>query len=115
MAHSFFIGQILGSVGLARIPDLFGRKWPIVYALAAQLPIYIATILSKNYYLSTVLAFLFGFLNVGIYNGGWINICEYTHGKWKNRLCLILLIADSTTVILSAFYFKFISNQWLYF
>ena len=35
MAHSFFIGQILGSVGLARIPDLFGRKWPIVYALAA--------------------------------------------------------------------------------
>ena len=61
------------------------------------------------------MAFLFGFLNVGIYNGGWINICEYTHGKWKNRLCLILLIADSTTVILSALYFKFISNQWLYF
>jgi MFS family permease len=34
MAHSFFIGQILGSLGLARIPDIFGRKWPIVYALA---------------------------------------------------------------------------------
>jgi MFS family permease len=35
LARSFFIGQILGSLGLARIPDLFGRKWPIIYALAA--------------------------------------------------------------------------------
>ena len=52
---------------------------------------------------------------MGIYNGGWINICEYTHGKWKNRLCLVLLIADSSTVILSALYFKFVSNEWIYF
>ena len=60
-----------------------------------------------------VLAFLFGFLNVGIYNGGYINICEYTHGKWKNRLCLVLLVADSSTVILNSLYFKFLSNHWL--
>ena len=69
--------------------------------------------MSRNYYFTLVLAFLFGFLNVGIYNGGYINICEYTHGKWKNRLCLVLLVADSSTVILNSLYFKFLSNHWL--
>jgi predicted ABC-type sugar transport system permease subunit len=62
-----------------------------------------------------VLSFLIGFLNIGIYNGAWINICEYTHGKWKHRLSLLLLLADTCTVILSALYFKYISNNCLYF
>lgn len=61
------------------------------------------------------LAFLIGFLNVGIYNGAYINVCEYVHDKWKNRVCLILLVADSSTVIFNSLYFKFVSNYWLYF
>ncbi len=110
MTHSFYLGSIIGSLFLARIPDVYGRKWPIIIALAVQLPLYLATILSRNYYFTLVIAFFFGFLNVGIYNGAWINICEYTHGKWKHRLSLFLLVADSSTVIFSAIYFKFISN-----
>jgi hypothetical protein len=28
ISHAFYFGQIIGSIFIARIPDVYGRKWP---------------------------------------------------------------------------------------
>jgi len=73
----YYLGEILGCLSIARIPDLFGRKWPITITTAIQFPVYIAIILSTSLTFTSVLAFFMGILHVGIYNGGYINVCEY--------------------------------------
>ena len=61
------------------------------------------------------MGFWFGLINIGIYNGAYINICEYVHTPWKNNVGTFLLVFDSLTVIFVAIYFKFISQDWLWF
>jgi hypothetical protein len=56
-----------------------------------------------------------GYLRIGLYNGGYINVCEYVHTPWKNHVCTILLVFDMFTSILMGVYFHYISNYWLYF
>ena len=75
--HAYYFGGIFGSLLIARIPDLYGRKVPYAAALAAQLPFYIALVCSRNFLLTVILSFLIGVVNAGIYNGGYINLCEY--------------------------------------
>lgn len=77
MSHSFYFGQVMGSIAISRLPDLYGRKYTFIASLAAQLPSYIGLILSRSMLLTTILAFIVGFCNVGIYNGAFINVCEY--------------------------------------
>lgn len=77
ISHAFYFGQIFGSISIARVPDLYGRKYPFAVSLAAQLPCYIGLILSRSLLFTIILAFIVGFLNVGIYNGGYVNVCEY--------------------------------------
>jgi hypothetical protein len=33
-----------------------------------------------------------GILHIGIANGGYINVCEYVHVKWKYLLCTVMLV-----------------------
>ena len=106
---------MVGCLLIARIPDLFGRKWPLAITTAIQFPILLIIIFSKNLTLTTTLGFFLGILHVGIQNGAYINVCEYFHTKWKNKVCTVLLVCDMLTVIFSGFYFEFISNdiKWL--
>ncbi len=78
-------------------------------SLAAQIPCYLCFIFSRSLLFTTIMGFWFGLINVGIYNGAYINICEYVHTPWKNHVCTFLLVFDSMTVIFVALYFKFIS------
>lgn len=55
-----------------------------------------------------------GFLHVGIFNGCYINICEYTHTKWKNHVCTVLLCADMFTLIIIGLYWRYITKYWLW-
>jgi hypothetical protein len=50
---------------------------------------------------------------VGIYNGGYVNVCEYVTGPWKNHVCTLLLFYFIR--ILICLYFKFVSRYWLWF
>ena len=84
-------------------------------SLAAQLPCYIGLVCSHNRLLTAVLAFLVGVMNVGIYNGGYVNVCEYVHSPWKNHVCTLLLFFDNFTTILICLYFKYVSRYWLWF
>lgn len=70
---------------------------------------------SKSLYLTIALAFAIGVLNVGIYNGGYVNVCEYVHTPWKNHVCTLLLFFDNFTTILICLYFKYVSRYWLWF
>ena len=115
ISHAFYFGNVIGSILISRIPDLYGRKWPFTLFLIAQLPCYIGLICSKNFILTAVLAFGIGVLNIGIYNGGYVNVCEYVHTPWKNHVCTVLLFFDNFTTILISLYFKYISRYWLWF
>lgn len=115
ITHAYYFGGIIGSLMIARIPDLYGRKVPFAASLAAQLPCYIGLICSRSLALSVVLSFLVGVVNAGIYNGGFINVCEYVHSPWKNHVCTLLLIMDNFTVCLVCLYFKYVTRYWLWF
>jgi multisubunit Na+/H+ antiporter MnhG subunit len=111
----FYVGEILGCVSIARLPDVYGRRWPYVYSICAQLPCMIAAILSTSFTFTVILSFIMGYLRISLYNGGYINVCEYTHGNWKNHVCTILLVFDMLTSIFMGVYYHYISDYWLYF
>lgn len=114
MSKVYYLGEIVGCLLIARIPDLFGRKVPISTSITIQFFVYLTIILSRDIDLSTGLGFFMGVLHIGIYNGGYINVCEYVHTRWKNSACTVLLAFDMTTQIISAIYWRYISKNWLY-
>ena len=111
----FYLGQVLGCILIARVPDLYGRKWPFLISIAVQLPIYIALLFSTNLDLTIFLSFFMGFLHIGIYNGGYINVCEYVDKPWKNHVCTILLVLDMLSAIMVGVYFHYVSRNWVWF
>jgi len=115
ITHAYYFGGIFGSLFTARIPDLYGKKVPFVALLAAQLPCYIGLVCSRSLLLSVVLSLLMGIVNAGIYNGGYINVCEYVHSPFKIHVCTLLLVMDNFTVVLVCLYFKYVSRYWLWF
>lgn len=56
-----------------------------------------------------------GFLHIGIYNGGYVNVCEYVHAPWKNHVCTVLLACDMLTTIMIGVYYHSITRYWLWF
>ena len=72
-------------------------------------------LISTSLTLNTVLAFFMGFLHIGIYNGGYVNVCEYVHSPWKNHVCTILLVFDMLVTIMIGVYFHYISRYWLWY
>jgi hypothetical protein len=71
-------------------------------------------VLSNNWDLSTSMFFFMGFLHIGIYNGCYINVCEYVNLKWQNKVCTLLLIADMLTCIIISIYWRWITKDWIY-
>jgi len=53
-----------------------------------------------------------GICTVGRYNGGYINISEYVHTKYKDAVSTLLLVFEQLTLIIIVLYFKFISSYW---
>jgi Sugar (and other) transporter len=114
MSNVYYLGEIAGGLSITRIPDVFGRKWALAIFTTIQFFIYLVIILSKSLDLSTAMGFFMGFLHIGIYNGCYINVCEYVHTKWKNKVCTLLLVFDMLTCILIGVYWRYISKDWLY-
>ena len=54
-----------------------------------------------------------GFLHVGIYNGCYINICEYFDIRYKNKVCTLLLVCDMLSCLLINVYWRYISKHWV--
>ena len=114
MSNVYYLGEIVGGLSIARIPDVFGRKWALAIFTAIQFPIYLGIVLSHSLTLTTTLGFFMGFLHIGIYNGCYINVCEYVDIRWKNKVCTLLLVFDMLTCIIIGFYWRFISKYWLW-
>jgi MFS family permease len=114
MSNWYYLGEIVGGVLITRIPDVYGRKWPLAISTSLQLPIMIATIFSRSYTLTCIFGFIMGILHMGIYNGCYINVCEYVHERWKNKVCSLLLVFDMLTCIIISAYWRYISKNWLW-
>lgn len=108
----YYIGEIVGGLLISRIPDLFGRKYPLLISTALQFPVFLGILLSRSLTLTYVLGFFLGILHIGIYNGGYINICEYVHNTWKNIVCTVLLAFDMVSLIIVGLYFRYVSDDW---
>jgi hypothetical protein len=105
LSNIFYLGEIFGCISIARVPDVFGRKWPFLISIAAQLPCYFTLLVSRSLTLNTCLSFIMGFLRIGIYNGGYVNVCEYVNTPWKNNVCTVLLAFDMLSTMLIGVYF----------
>lgn len=114
ISNWYYIGEMVGGILITRIPDLYGRKWPLTISTTIHFPIMIALIFSKSYTLTTFLGFCMGILHMGIYNGCYINVCEYVHLKWKTKVCSLLLVFDMLTCIIISVYWRYISKNWLW-
>jgi MFS family permease len=114
MQNFYYTGEIIGGILITRIPDLYGRKWPLVVSTCLQLPIMIAIIFTTNFDLMCAFGVMLGILHMGIYNGCYINVCEYVHLKWKNKVCSLLLVCDMLTCIIIGAYWRYISKYWLW-
>lgn len=89
---------MVGGLSITRIPDVFGRKWPLAILTIIQVPVFLfGVILSHSLTLTTVLAFFMGILHIAIYNGCYINVCEYVDIRWKNKVCTLMLVFDMTS------------------
>lgn len=55
-----------------------------------------------------------GIVCVGRYNGCYIIISEYVHTPYKNAVSTLLLVFEQFVAFINAFYFKFISINWIY-
>lgn len=110
----YYIGEMIGGLSITRIPDVFGRKWALAILTTIQFPVYLGIVLSKSLELTTALGFIMGFLHIGIYNGCYINVCEYVDIRWKNKVCTLLLVFDMLTCIIIGIYWRFISKYWLW-
>ena len=109
----FFVGVVVGSVFIPRLTDVYGRKWPFLLCILVQFPFYYALLYSRSLDLNIGLSFFLGVCYVGRYNGGYLNISEYVHNKWKNLICTFLLVWDSLVTIILAFYFRNVSKNWI--
>jgi MFS family permease len=105
LSNIFYLGEIFGCISIARVPDVHGRKWPFLISVAIQLPCYVTLLVSKSLTLNTCLSFIMGFLHIGIYNGGYVNVCEYVNTPWKNNVCTVLMAFDMLSTILIGVYF----------
>jgi len=59
-----------------------------------------------------VLSFFMGICTVGRYNGGYVNISEYVHTKYKDAVSTLLLVFEQLALIIIVLYFKFILTYW---
>jgi len=92
-----------------------GRKWPFFLSVAIQLPCLVTVVFSRSLHLNFAISFIMGFLHIGIYNGGYVNVCEYVDKPWKNHVCTVLLCFDMLSTILIGVYFHYISRYWLWY
>lgn len=110
----FFIGQVVGSLFIPRMMDVYGRRWPFFICVVLQFVVYVASLLATNIHTHIAMQFFMGVVYVGRYNGGFVTICEYYHGKWKNIVCTIVMVLDSGVGIIIPYYFKSISKNWIW-
>jgi len=72
---------------------------------------YTALFFSRSLLFTTIVGFFMGILHIGVANGGYINVCEYVHTRWKNTLASLMLVFDMLTVIITGIYWKWISKN----
>ena len=114
MQTMYYAGYTTGCLLISRVFDIYGRKWPIFFCLAAQFPLYLGMIISWNYDFNIALSFFLGVTCVGRYDGCFIAISEYVHSTHKNKVGTLLLVFDSFTSITIMIYYRNISRDWLY-
>ncbi len=85
ISQIYYIGEMVGGLSITRIPDVFGRKWPLAILATIQVPVfYFAVIFSHSLTLTTVLAFFLGFFayrNIQWMLHQCVRICRYQMEK----------------------------------
>lgn len=108
-------GWSLGCLFIPRLADLKGRRSIFLIASLVSIPIYIAIILTRSLNFTLALNFLLGLTNPGKISIGYVYLLELIPAAWQTYAGTAFLIADGTTTVLVALYFRYISKDWLWF
>jgi len=111
----FLLGWSLGCLFIPRLGDTMGRRRPYLFFSVASTFFYLGLIVSENIYLTLTMYFLLGLGDAGKPGLAYVYILELVPTAWQTYVGTVLHIADGTTMIFLALYFRFISKDWLWF
>lgn len=111
----YFQGHLLGSVLLSNLPDIYGRKSWVRYSLFFHIVLFTIMMFSPDIYMKYTLNFLLGIAG-SVRIASWMTAGSEFLSK-ENRIyssitCQLLMSWISITL---AWYFWFVSNQWVYY
>lgn len=115
IAFSALIGISLACLVIPRLGDLYGRKPLYVFAIALQIPVYIAFCLFKTMIPMYITAFFLGPCVTGRMACGFLLLMELCPKKYQSWVGASLMVAEGSTQIIWTIYFVWISHNSFFF
>lgn len=108
---AYMFGVVLGSFGLGRLCDSFGRKTVFVWAGVLQLIFGISVAFSTDYYTFVAIRFIYGIFGSGSYIAGFVLTMELV-GPSRRTICGVTFqIMFALGIMLLAAYGYLIDNR----
>ncbi len=111
----YFIGEVLFTVLVARLGDVFGRNWVCWICSALSVPIQIGFLFSTNLTFTIALFFLLGACIPGKLNIAFVYLTELVPERYRTAVGTLILFLDASTMALHSLYFRFVTKEWIYF
>jgi len=116
LGASFFIGVLVAStvVPVGYLSDVFGRKWIFVITLLLLAVACLGLLMAQSVDELYVYMFLLGVTFPGRIIVGMNYAYEFQTSRWKEYVQPLNQLTQGVTLILTAFYFQFISKKVFY-
>jgi MFS family permease len=108
-----FAGWMMASLVIPRLADIHGRRWPVRLSIVSASILYFLVLLSKDIRLTIVLQFFIGVCCAGRYSTAYVYLSELMPVTCRTFACSMILLLDSSILIVHSAYFRFISKDWL--
>ena len=108
----YFVGVVVGSFTLPRLGDLYGRKRMAVIGNSVHVIAGTIVLISKSYTLTVAMYFWLGYALAGKSFVGFAYLSETVRAEDLPWLTSVIFMAESLTLLSTAFWFKFISKHW---
>ena len=111
----YFIGEVLFTVLVTRLGDVYGRKWVCWICSALSVPIQLGFLLSTNLTFTIALFFLLGACTPGKLHISFVYLTELVPERYRTAVGTVILFSDASTMAWQTLYFRLVTKEWIYF
>ena len=115
MGSIFFLGWLLATFYVPRMGDLNGRKLPFLLSFFMSIVAYTGLILSTEIEVTIFLFFILGMCQEGKLSVCFVYLLEIIPHHYKGVAGAVNGVIESSTLLMIALYFRYISKDWLYY